>query len=1282
MTTRSNNATEENPDQSNKDRRKDEGQKTEMTNQTARYTENRIECPCHNYTALSKIVDVIQTADSTRHDSMIEWLNGGTDLEAIRQKRLLTCGKRFRCRYRYGTSFAILKAIRDACAPFQTTSIACKSNSATTSEGIIRTEISDIPGSKGYDQSFPPLPQQPGASNTMGKSSNRKNYHDGSTKNGNAMKESSSTTKIINTKEKKTKRRVRPQLINVSSSTLHNSSTQKDNVANIAPKRSTEQSDRDQKDASPTAENYTVMKQKLDAKKDVSDRQMETQLTPVKLSSPSCTSSSTPDLPNSMTAESIQNVMIDELNPSCQSTAEASNDVLQKTSRHLSCKISDTAIEQMNRLVDIYIALIKNMLVPSTPLEIHFILELLSIDSNGTTSNLCQHPQRNESNQALRKKAENETGPVLFFQPFFYDHERCVYFAQTVLTRYLKEVIVRLSPFLIKSLLKDNNFVRRCPKVAENLSSFLIDNTTTADCEPPTPESITGTHAIFSLPFEPDRDSRHNFRTPAEISMYQNREMTRDAFLSQLRIFITAKSKVFLPQQVDEVRETAQYESKKIIASISTHNVSWFAQFFCELLLQVGLAPLEEMDQELLQIVADDRDKLQKLHKRFFKKSPSRSPQTRVGFGPTPTTSGRRNERYRAHNNINSNEIRSSTIFQEALAYFPGYQEFFFIFLYSVNSYNFGMHLLHQMAKKISGMVSNHSISGLEKRILDLGLLARFLGFLIFSPNWHEKNIDFNKLKPCIHSMDYGLTLLESIGLPMSKLIQESWDGGYTLILIPWVTELLKMSKWDSISQSSIEFRQILANLRFVQSFASQSSNECRASGSNLQQVYFHIEAFLNEIFSLPKLTSLPNATLAQLIATNPLSLDNQKIRFSKVIIHASSPYMEDLCDMIVITKKPYRREMKSPSEKPKKLKPSIVSTTVGADAGSYIGSETPKGKVITPLSNANRRGSGVDDSLHGSKVHAKNKLTEGFFHQHRELKDICEFVVQQTLKTVSIDDIGIFVTKACEEFSIGIESKETEIEEMQVRALRLSQDYLRNKLANTLRKSLELLCRTDTQRGVIDIATKLSTDRGMTSSLVIVRDLISSSTKTILKQSGNMTVAQNLNGGKNKSDIDQATESATASIRNLTKKYSTFLDHDPDIKDIEEALDHVKFVTDSVLIPRESVLRDFFECVLGLDRVVESIVDRAVQSNTPESWVVLSTFFRLLQKLALVSGYWRTWINDMNGDDLFTMISNSNLSSSHEKKILLEKLNQYTLVGTRNSFNSDLIEPLKIQFD
>jgi len=41
-------------------------------------------------------------------------------------------------------------------------------------------------------------------------------------------------------------------------------------------------------------------------------------------------------------------------------------------------------------------------------------------------------------------------------------------------------------------------------------------------------------------------------------------------------------------------------------------NILWFVEFFVDLLLQIGLVPLEETDKDILSSVAD-RDRLQKL---------------------------------------------------------------------------------------------------------------------------------------------------------------------------------------------------------------------------------------------------------------------------------------------------------------------------------------------------------------------------------------------------------------------------------------------------------------------------------------------------------------------------------------------------------------------------------------------------------------------------------------------------------------------------------------------
>ena len=77
---------------------------------------DRLECPCQNFAAMSKIVDALDSEE--RMKCLLAWLGGETDNLALQQNKVLSCGKRSRCRFRYGTSFAILNSIRDASRPF------------------------------------------------------------------------------------------------------------------------------------------------------------------------------------------------------------------------------------------------------------------------------------------------------------------------------------------------------------------------------------------------------------------------------------------------------------------------------------------------------------------------------------------------------------------------------------------------------------------------------------------------------------------------------------------------------------------------------------------------------------------------------------------------------------------------------------------------------------------------------------------------------------------------------------------------------------------------------------------------------------------------------------------------------------------------------------------------------------------------------------------------------------------------------------------------------------
>ena len=114
--------------------------------------------------------------------------------------------------------------------------------------------------------------------------------------------------------------------------------------------------------------------------------------------------------------------------------------------------------------------------------------------------------------------------------------------------------------------------------------------------------------SIIDLPFQSERDSRHNYRTSELSRLYSNRESTRDSFLRLLRTFQSTTS--HFGSNKEDLLIKLQKESNDIILSLDQENMFWFAEIFCDLLLQVGLTPMQETDAEILEQISD-KEKLQ-----------------------------------------------------------------------------------------------------------------------------------------------------------------------------------------------------------------------------------------------------------------------------------------------------------------------------------------------------------------------------------------------------------------------------------------------------------------------------------------------------------------------------------------------------------------------------------------------------------------------------------------------------------------------------------------------
>ena len=442
-------------------------------------------------------------------------------------------------------------------------------------------------------------------------------------------------------------------------------------------------------------------------------------------------------------------------------------------------------------------------------------------------------------------------------------------------------------------------------------------------------------------------------------------------------------------------------------------------------------------------------------------------------------------------------EASSVSPLTEAQLHFPGYQEFFFIFLHSANNYNFGTHLRAAFVATMINLSSDQSTNSLEKRLMNLQLFARFLGFLIFSPNWHGAEIDSAKIRPIV--LADGLYQLESLGLSPMKMVEDAWVGGYTVSVVPWVTELLKMAKWDSLSQTSLTFRQLLANLRNIQSFvSSKDAIEVDRFGPSMQILSLCLETFFYEANGLAKLTSLPQASLSSVATVAADSLDRLSIGFSTAAFFASSPHIEDLSNLInglcVST------VGKSPN-KWRKLRPSVVSHGINLEASNLF-PESPNKIGIPPPSDEWKSPKSVGwNGAFGSQTrNIQTKLVHAFFHQHRDVKEVCEFSVSQVLKNVSNQALSACIKPAFEEQKLRGDSSDHDFENAQEVALHSSQAFLKSLMETSLRKSLEVLGPPGLHPKVLDIAIFLSVTRGVHSGQALLHTLVLNESKTLRK--------------------------------------------------------------------------------------------------------------------------------------------------------------------------------------
>lgn len=553
----------------------------------------------------------------------------------------------------------------------------------------------------------------------------------------------------------------------------------------------------------------------------------------------------------------------------------------------------------------------------------------------------------------------------------------------------------------------------------------------------------------------------------------------------------------------------------------------------------------------------------------------------------------------------------------EAQTSFPGYQEFFFIFLLSADSYNLGVHFRNHLVTTILRLSGDHDVNHLEKRILDLQILARFLGFLIFSPNWHDGGLELTKMYPDDRAMRVsgGMQQLDWLGLSCIAIIEESWLQGYSLLTVPWTTELLRMAKWDSLSLNSRECRQVLANLRAIQSRLRILGTETtRRFGSSMQLVSFSLESLFESVTGLPKLTSLPVDNLPEAKDLPEKCLDVTTLGLSMGSMIASSQHIEDLSNLV---KSMNSSSIGRTSTKARKLRPSIVSRRLNVAADKVM-DESP-----LKMSSGNDWQPSTRASLHelgrNGNEDTQRRLQDAFFHHNHGLKEICEFAVGQVIKkTINQKVLQVYCKDAFDQHSIHLLSSEKDIEQSQAHAMELSNGCLKQNLQHSVETTLKALGPSNLHDKVLEVATSLAVTSGIQTGQPLLHALVLNESvgymNALKREEKKQLPRKVLTFDEDEPSLDDVIFSLGALHDYLDKNEASKWDVLDVVQRIESAtVGLVKFESSmGSAIPEELTLRKLFGVLFNLDAMSVDFLDWCLALDAVTQSMVLPKYFQL----------------------------------------------------------------------
>lgn len=521
------------------------------------------QCRCQEFLSDDTVISAVESDERT--EALISWLSGGAssivttksgDSEGISSDTTHRCPGRLRA------SIAILNAIRDACRLHLETS----SSAATSSSPTVRSSSRGTMAADGKQHVEKPT-----------YFNDRATYED-SFPSLSSLSATAPLTVLVGRKKNK----VLPKKGNNDSTNKVSSSNSNATI-------------------SKTAENNKSLRidiahtPKVKAKK---------RIKPVTIS---LSNESYPKSGNFTTTSNngSETVMKVKGNVSSLPSQDTNDLLVEKSIQNLNYNTDEeiTIVESCNvqsskRLVLIYSTILRSQLVPSLLMEFHLLVRLLSLSDRRCNFN---------NNNNINVGGNDEVKQSFPYGAIFQSHQSCRVFAAETLIA-MESILVNLGHSTIKMFVELPSLHRQCPELCMTLQYVINAGNTSLLFE--SDQKALGCNTNIphlTLPFDQAHDSRHNFRSIDLSRMFKEREGLRDTFLYQLRTFQDVRGRLLEDDEAEKNISSLKYASREMLLNISPDNTIWFVNFFCDLLLQIGLSPISETDSEVLKQIGDKK---------------------------------------------------------------------------------------------------------------------------------------------------------------------------------------------------------------------------------------------------------------------------------------------------------------------------------------------------------------------------------------------------------------------------------------------------------------------------------------------------------------------------------------------------------------------------------------------------------------------------------------------------------------------------------------------------